>query len=58
MECEHKRLKCTNNVFFCMDCGAVVPNPYENGKQEGNEEKPAEAPKTGRKRKAKKEVEI
>ena len=46
MACEHKRLKCTNNIFFCMDCGAVVPNPYES-------KKPAEAPKTGRKRKAK-----
>ena len=53
MACEHKRLKCTNNIFFCMDCGAVVPNPYVNGKQEGNEEKPAEAPKKAVKRKAK-----
>ena len=53
MSCEHKRLKCTNNVFYCMDCGAVVPNPYENDKPEGQEEKPAEAPKTARKRKAK-----
>ena len=54
MACEHKRLKCTNNVFYCMDCGAVVQNPYENDKQEGHEEKPAEAPK--RKRKTKKEA--
>lgn len=45
MDCEHKRLKCTNNVFYCMDCGAVVPNPYE---------KPEEAPK--KKRKTKKEA--
>lgn len=52
MDCEHKHLKCTNNVFYCMDCGAVVPNPYKNGKQEGQEEKPAESPKTARKRKA------
>lgn len=47
MECEHKRLKCTNNVFYCMDCGAVVSNPYEA-------KKPAEAPK--KKRKTKKEA--
>lgn len=54
MPCEHKRLRCTNNVFYCMDCGAVVPNPYENDKQEGQEEK--QAPR--RKRKAKKEVAV
>jgi hypothetical protein len=46
MACEHKRLKCTNNVFFCLDCGAMVPNPYEA-------KKPAEAQKPCRKRKAK-----
>ena len=49
MACEHKRLKCTNNVFYCMDCGAMVPNPYEA-------QKPAEAPKPGRKRRTKKEA--
>ena len=48
MACEHKCLKCTNNVFFCLDCGAMVPNPYEVEKQE--------APKPGRKRKTKKEA--
>lgn len=46
MSCEHKRLKCTNNVFYCLDCGAMVPNPYEA-------KKPEEVPKTARKRKAK-----
>ena len=54
MECEHKRLKCTNNVFFCLDCGAMVPNPYENDRPEGQEEK--QAPK--RKRRTKKEVAV
>lgn len=43
MACEHKRLKCTNNVFYCMDCGAVVPNPYEA-------KKPAETVKKAVKR--------
>jgi hypothetical protein len=52
MSCEHKRLKCTNNVFYCLDCGAVVPNPYKDKQQEAGGEKPAEAPKTARKRKA------
>lgn len=46
MACAHNRIKCTNNVFFCLDCGAVVPNPYEVEKQE--------APK--KKRKTKKEA--
>lgn len=54
MACEHKRLKCTNNVFSCLDCGAVVLNPCVNDQPEGQEEKPAEAPK--RKRKTKKEA--
>lgn len=26
MPCEHKRLRCTNNAFFCLDCGAAVLN--------------------------------
>lgn len=56
MACEHKHIKCTNNVFYCMDCGAVVPNPYENDKPEGHEEKPAEAQKKAVKRK-RKEIE-
>lgn len=52
MACEHKRLRCTDNVFYCALCGAVVPDPY---KDKGAEEKPAEARKTGVKRKARKE---
>jgi hypothetical protein len=51
MACEHKRLKCTNNVFSCLDCGAVLPPDVLQRKPEGQEEKPAEAPKTARKRK-------
>ena len=23
--CDHKRLKCTDNVLTCKDCGAVLP---------------------------------
>lgn len=52
MACEHKRLKCTNNVFSCLDCGAVLPPDVLQRKPEGQKEKPSEAPKTGRKRKA------
>ena len=29
MGCEHKRFGCRNNVFFCLDCGAEIPNPYK-----------------------------
>lgn len=49
MACDHKQLRCTDNRFFCLLCGAEVPNPYKLDKQEGQEEK--QAPR--RKRKAK-----
>lgn len=57
MNCKHDRLRCTNNQFYCMDCGSMVLNPYEAKKPvgeqpEGQEEKPVETQKTGRKRKA------
>ena len=29
MICEHKTFRCTNGVFFCLTCGAEIPNPYE-----------------------------
>ena len=22
--CDHKRIRCTDNVFFCIDCGARI----------------------------------
>ena len=40
MECEHKTFRCTNGEFFCLTCGAKIPNPYE-GKTEKAEDKPA-----------------
>jgi len=44
--CEHNRLKCTNNVFYCLDCGAVVQQ------EDKPEEKPEEKPvKRARKKK-------
>ena len=27
MACEHKHLRCTNGVFYCLDCGAKVDQP-------------------------------
>ena len=29
MACNHEQFKCTNGVFSCLKCGAVIPNPYE-----------------------------
>ena len=31
MVCDHVRLRCTNGVFYCLDCGLVVepPKPAE-----------------------------
>lgn len=36
MACEHKRLRCTDGVFYCLDCGAVVDPP----KAEATDPKP------------------
>lgn len=27
--CDHKEIRCTNGVFYCLKCGAEIPNPYE-----------------------------
>ena len=35
--CDHKLFRCTNGVFYCLQCGQEIPNPYE--KQEKPEEK-------------------
>lgn len=51
MNCNHETFRCTNGVFSCLKCGAVVPNPYKDKQQEAQGKKPAEAPKTARKRK-------
>lgn len=48
MACTHKRLKCTDNIYYCLDCGAEVPDPNMQ------EEKPAEEKKPAPKRRAKK----
>lgn len=49
MACNHDRIKCTDNVFYCAVCGAVV--------EPVREEKPVGAKKTPVKRKSKKEGE-
>ena len=53
--CEHKRLKCVDNVLSCMDCGAFLPlEALTAGKDKPLTENAPEAPKKPRKR-AKKE---
>lgn len=33
MACEHKRLRCTDNVFYCLDCGEkIIPSSLEEAK--------------------------
>jgi hypothetical protein len=60
MDCKHERLRCTNNEFFCLLCGKHLPynNSFNGGKEIQlppikvcEQKKPAEAPKTARKRK-------
>ena len=29
MDCKHNRIRCTDNRFFCMDCGAECSPPGE-----------------------------
>lgn len=39
MDCKHEHLKCVNNTFFCLDCGAEVPDPAQAAPKE-EEKKP------------------
>lgn len=53
MNCTHDRLRCTNNVYFCQDCGQRVAWPASGAaddKQQGQEKKPAERPPEAKKR--------
>lgn len=50
MGCEHKRVRCTDGVFFCLECGAQVASPFEVKDEPPVAEKAAEAPKKGAKR--------
>ena len=55
MACDHKDLICTNNIFFCRACGAIVAAPVSFEESAAEKEKPEEVPKKTAKRKAKKE---
>lgn len=48
MACEHKHLRCTNGVFYCLDCGAKVEIPvYKTEHVEPTEKPKRRATKKG-----------
>jgi len=49
--CDHETIKCTNGVFSCLKCGAVIPNPYEGKATTAPAETAPEPPKKAAKRK-------
>lgn len=56
MACEHKRIKSTNCVISCMDCGEILPIDYLVGKDRikgQNAEEAQEAPKKTTRKKVK-----
>ena len=57
MSCNHEQLRCTDNVFFCVLCGAQVTRPVEVDKESTPAATPAEAPKRAVKRTTKKRGE-
>ena len=57
MACNHEQLRCTDNVFFCVLCGAQVARPAKVDKESTPAGKPAEAPKRAAKRTTKKRGE-
>ena len=52
MACNHDRIRCTDNVFYCAVCGAKVEMQMPT-----REEKPVECKKTPVKRKRKENAE-
>ena len=57
MQCDHPRIRCVDNVFFCTECGALLPEYGRPMKTPVQEEKPQEGPQKPVKRKTKKERE-
>ena len=49
MACKHTAIRCTNGVFYCLECGAKIDPPTV--------EKAVETANKGEKRKAKKGAE-
>lgn len=53
MECNHHRLRCTDNRFFCLDCGAEVGEQVGMDKHPPEEQNAPEGAKKPVKRKRK-----
>ena len=53
--CEHKRIRCVDNVFTCKDCGTVLPAPGRDDEIHVQTDNAQEGPQRPAKRKAKKE---
>lgn len=47
MACEHKKLKCIDCKFFCLDCGAKVEIPVYKAEHAEPTEKPRRRAKKG-----------
>lgn len=56
MACNHEKMRCTNNRFYCVLCGQELPNPYQVDKHPSEKENASEAAKKPVKRGRKKEV--
>lgn len=41
MPCNHEQLRCTNNRFFCLICGAEVEAPKRRKKRRRNPKSPS-----------------
>ena len=55
--CEHKRLRCTDGVFYCLDCGAKVDTPTPVKTATGAAEATTEAAEQPKKRRTRKKGE-
>ena len=48
MNCDHIRLRCTDGIFYCLDCGQVVEPPKQAKQDEPKEtEKPKRRARKG-----------
>lgn len=54
MACTHERIKCVNCVKYCITCGVELPADYQPGKDTPKQEKAAETPENGTKKRTKK----
>ena len=54
MACTHDAIKSVNCVFYCLKCGAQLPDNWLEYKNTGEKEKPAETPKKAAKRRKEK----